>query len=66
MIRCEDALTQDLPNGTPLQTPLIVNPPSSLPTSTQPLFNAVAAGATAVPRTQKSYGRYENQRPMSA
>jgi hypothetical protein len=60
-IRCEDALTQSLPNGTPLQTPVILNPPAGLPTSTQPLFNTRTNACFGGARNETYYGRYENQ-----
>lgn len=62
VIRCEDALTQGLPNGTPLLTPLIVNPPANLPTSTQPLYDTSSNRCYGGARTQRSYGQYQNQR----
>jgi len=61
VIRCEDALTQGMPAGSPLQTPLIVNPPSNLPTSTQPLFQASGNRCYGGARTQRFDGRYQNQ-----
>lgn len=60
VINCEDALTQGSPSGAPLLTPFILNPPSDLPVSTEPLFdsgdNHCFGGATA----SASYGRYKN------
>lgn len=59
-INCEDGLTQGLPDGRPLQTPFIVNPPPGMPVSTEPLFgsrtNHCFGGAT----TSTSHGRYKN------
>ena len=60
-IRCEDALTQTLPSGKPLQTPVIVNPPPGLATSTQPLFNGQTNGCFGGARNETYYGRYENR-----
>jgi hypothetical protein len=34
VINCEDGLTQGLPDGSPLQTPFIVDPPANMPVST--------------------------------
>jgi hypothetical protein len=62
VIRCEDALTQNTTSGAPLQTPVIVNPPSTLPTSTSPLFNSHSNSCYGGARTQKFYGRYQNKR----
>lgn len=61
VIRCEDALTQAMPSGTPLLTPLIVNPPANLPTSTQRLFNSHGNRCYGGARTETFFGRYENQ-----
>ena len=61
VIRCEDALTQSMPAGSPLQTPLIVNPPANLPTSTQPLFQSSGSRCFGGARTQRFHGRYQNQ-----
>jgi ricin-type beta-trefoil lectin protein len=61
VIRCEDALTQALPNGTPLQTPVLLNPPAGLPTSTEPLFNTRTNGCFGGARNETYYGRYENR-----
>ena len=60
-IRCEDALTQALPNGTPLQTPVVVNPPPGLPTSTEPLFNSRTNWCFGGARNETYYGRYQNR-----
>ena len=62
VIRCEDALTQVMPSGRPLLTPLIVNPPADLPTSTQPLFNPRSNQCFGGVRSMTIYGRYQNQR----
>lgn len=62
VINCEDGLTQGMPNGAPLLTPLILNPPAGLPTSTEPLFNTRTNHCFGGAQTEKSYGRYENDR----
>ena len=62
VIRCEDALTQAMPSGRPLLTPVIVNPPANLPTSTQQLFNTRTDQCFGGARSQTIYGRYQNQR----
>jgi hypothetical protein len=62
VIRCEDALTQGMPNGAPLLTPLIVHPPSNLPTSTEQLFNSHTNRCFGGARTKTSRGRYENKK----
>jgi Ricin-type beta-trefoil lectin domain len=60
VINCEDGLTQGTPSGAPLLTPFIVNPPPSMPVSTEPLFdshtNQCYGGAT----TTTTYGQYKN------
>jgi hypothetical protein len=59
-INCEDALTQGTATGTPLQTAFVVDPPTNLPVSRQPLFdvrtNRCFGGATA----SSTYGEYKN------
>ena len=62
VINCEDGLTQGMPNGSPLLTPLIVNPPAGLPTSTEPLFNPRTNRCFGGARTETSYGRYKNRK----
>jgi hypothetical protein len=62
VINCEDALTQGMPNGDPLLTPFIRNPPSSEPVSTQPLFNAKTNQCYGGATTSTTYGRYENKK----
>jgi hypothetical protein len=42
VINCEDALTQGLPDGAPLLTPFIENPPSNEAVSSEPLFDTSA------------------------
>jgi hypothetical protein len=59
-INCEDALTQGMPNGSPLLTPLIVNPPSDMPVSTEPLFDGQNGHCYGGAQTSIDYGRYEN------
>lgn len=61
VIRCEDAMTQTLPNGAPLETPVVLNPPADLPTSEQPLFNTQTGGCYGGARSPIYYGRYENK-----
>jgi Ricin-type beta-trefoil lectin domain len=60
VINCEDGLTQGLPNGSPLLTPFIVNPPADLPVSTEPLFNSRTNHCFGGATTQTSHGRYKN------
>lgn len=62
VINCEDGLTQGMPNGSPLLTHLILNPPAGLPTSTEPLFNARTNHCFGGARTETSHGRYENKK----
>jgi hypothetical protein len=59
-INCEDALTQGLPNGAPLSTPFIQNPPRDLPVSTEPLFNAKTGHCYGGATTSATHGRYKN------
>ncbi len=60
VINCEDALTQGMPNGAPLLTPFIENPPSNMPVSTEPLFNTSTSHCFGGATTSTTYGRYEN------
>jgi 3D (Asp-Asp-Asp) domain-containing protein len=60
VINCEDGLTQGMPNGDPLQTPFIENPPSNLPVSTELLFNSRTNHCFGGATTSTSYGRYKN------
>jgi hypothetical protein len=60
VINCEDGLTQGLPDGKPLLTPFIVNPPSNLPVSTEHLFNSRTNHCFGGSTTSTSYGRYKN------
>jgi Ricin-type beta-trefoil lectin domain len=60
VINCEDALTQGMPNGKPLLTPFIVNPPKNMPVSTQPLFSSRTNHCFGGATTSTSYGRYKN------
>ena len=63
VINCEDGLTQGLPpNGAPLLTPLILHPPSDLPVSTEPVFDAHTNHCFGGAQTETSYGRYENKK----
>ncbi|HEV8064412.1 MAG TPA: RICIN domain-containing protein [Acidimicrobiales bacterium] len=59
-INCEDALTQGMPNGAPLLTPFIVNPPAGMPVSTEDLFNAKTGHCYGGAQTSIDYGRYRN------
>jgi hypothetical protein len=61
VINCEDALTQGMPNGDPLLTPFILNPPSNEPVSTQQLFNSKTNQCYGGATTSTSHGRYENK-----
>jgi Ricin-type beta-trefoil lectin domain len=60
VINCEDGLTQGLPNGKPLLTPFIVNPPSNLPVSTEQVFNSRTNHCFGGATTSASHGRYKN------
>jgi Ricin-type beta-trefoil lectin domain len=60
VINCEDGLTQGMPNGSPLLTPFIENPPANLPVSTEPLFNSRTNHCFGGATTSTSYGRYKN------
>jgi hypothetical protein len=60
VINCEDGLTQALPNGKPLLTPFIVNPPSGLPVSTEQLFNSRTNHCFGGATTSATHGRYKN------
>ena len=62
VINCEDGLTQGLPNGAPLLTPFIVNPPPGMPVSTEPLFNSRTNHCFGGVTTSASHGRYKNQK----
>jgi hypothetical protein len=59
-INCEDALTQGMPNGSPILTPFITDPPRDLPVSTEPLFNAKTGACFGGATTSSSHGRYAN------
>ena len=61
-INCEDALTQGMPNGSPLLTPMIVNPPSDLPVDPVPIFNARTGACFGGAVTETTHGRYRNQK----
>jgi hypothetical protein len=60
VINCEDGLTQGLPNGKPLQTPFIANPPSNLPVSTEPVFSSRTNHCFGGATTSATHGRYKN------
>lgn len=49
-----------MPNGTPLLTPFILNPPSNLPVSTERLFNSRTNHCFGGATTTTTYGRYKN------
>jgi len=59
-INCEDALTQGLPDGTPIETPFIEDPPKDLPVSGEAIFDAKTGHCFGGARTSSSHGRYEN------
>ena len=61
VINCEDSLTEGLPDGAPLLTPMIVNPPPNQPVSTEPLFNSSTNHCYGGATTTTSYGRYQNR-----
>jgi hypothetical protein len=60
VINCEDGLTQGLPDGAPLQTPFIENPPRNMPVSTEPLFNSRTNHCFGGAATSATHGRYRN------
>lgn len=60
VINCEDGLTQGLPNGAPLLTPFIENPPANMPVSTEPLFNSRTNHCYGGATTSATHGRYKN------
>jgi hypothetical protein len=60
VINCEDALTQGLPNGAPLLTPFIVNPPPNMPVSTEQLFNSGTNHCFGGATTSATDGQYKN------
>lgn len=60
VINCEDALTQGLPNGAPLLTPFILNPPPNMPVSTEPLFNSATNHCFGGATTSATDGQYKN------
>jgi hypothetical protein len=59
-INCEDALTQGLPDGAPLLTPFIENPPPNEPVSSEPLFNVTTNECFGGAKTSTIYGHYQN------
>ncbi len=61
VINCEDALTQGLPDGKPLLTPVIIDPPSNLPVSTEALFSVRTGHCFGGATTETSHGRYRNK-----
>jgi Ricin-type beta-trefoil lectin domain len=60
VINCEDGLTQGMPNGAPLLTPFIVDPPADLPVSTEPLFNSGTNHCFGGATTSTTDGQYKN------
>jgi hypothetical protein len=60
VINCEDGLTQGMPNGSPLLTPFIENPPRNMPVSTEPLFNTKTNHCFGGATTTTTHGRYQN------
>jgi hypothetical protein len=60
VINCEDALTQGLPDGAPLLTPFIENPPNSEPVSSEPLFNTKANTCFGDATSSTISGLYKN------
>jgi hypothetical protein len=62
LINCEDALTQATPSGAPLLTPLILDPPSDLPVSSEPLFDAHTSHCFGGLQTETTVGRYVNKK----
>ncbi len=66
MINCEDGLTQGMPNGSPLLTPFIVNPPADLPVSTEALFNSRTNHCFGGLPPRPATGGTRTRRPASA
>jgi hypothetical protein len=60
VINCEDALTQGLPDGAPLLTPFIENPPDNEPVSNEPLFDVTTNECFGGASASTIYGRYRN------
>jgi hypothetical protein len=59
-IDCEDALTQSNPDGSPKQTPVLVNPPSNEPVDSTPLFNAQTGACYGGATSPTTFGQYKN------
>lgn len=60
VINCEDALTQGLPDGAPLLTPFIENPPGNEPVSSEPLFNTTSDACFGDATASTITGLYKN------
>jgi hypothetical protein len=60
VINCEDGLTQGMPDGSPLLTPFIENPPRNMPVSTEQVFNSRTNHCFGGATTATSHGRYQN------
>jgi hypothetical protein len=59
-IDCEDALTRSNPDGSPMQTPVIVNPPSNETVGSTPLFDAKTGACYGGATSPETFGQYEN------
>ncbi|HLH45980.1 MAG TPA: RICIN domain-containing protein [Acidimicrobiales bacterium] len=60
-INCEDGLTQGLPDGSPLTTPFIEDPPRGLPVSMEPLFDTRTGHCFGGATTSSTTGRYRDK-----
>jgi Ricin-type beta-trefoil lectin domain len=60
-INCEDALTRARPNGAPLLTLFIEDPPNGLPVSVEPLFDTSTGRCFGGARAPSTTGSYRNQ-----
>lgn len=59
-IECEDALTHYNSDNTPTMEPVIVNPPSSEPVTSQPIFNTSTGACYGGAKPTITVGQYKN------
>jgi len=59
-IDCEDALTRERPDGAPVLTTFLVDPPDDLPVSSQPLFNTSTGHCFGGAKAKSTTGSYRN------